>query len=242
MRQGAYKATTLSDIKNFYDKHLIEHTPLETSEHYAWILKLMRPRSDARFLDVACGAGFMVKEAKKSGLDAYGIDASEVVVDLAKKNVPGANILLGDGENLPWPDNHFDYVTSLGSLEHYLHPEIGIKEIGRVLKSDGLSCVLVPNSFSLKDVLTIMAKGGLDADEQECVSRMATRNEWIELIENNGLKIIKTYKCNEFHPLFKKGTLKMKSVKKFGKSLFIRLFCAFNLSELFVFLATKSSI
>jgi len=240
MRQDIYQAKTLADIKEFYNKHLSEHTPRETSLHYRWILKLMHPKLNARFLDVACGTGFMVREAKKAGLEACGIDVSEVAVKLAKENAQGANILLGDGETLPWPDNYFDYVTSLGSLEHYLHPEIGIREIRRVLKPDGLSCIMLPNSFSLKDIFMVMTRGGSNIDEQEVVSRSATKNEWSGLIEKNGFKITKTYKYNEFHPLFKKGTLKLKSLKKFGKSLLIRLICPFNLAELFFFLAVKS--
>lgn len=96
---------------------------------------------------------------------------------------PGAYILIGDGENLPWPDNYFDYVTSLGSLEHYLHPEIGIREIKRVLKTDGLSCIMLPNRFSLKDIFRVMIRGGLGIGEQDFVERAATKNEWIELIE-----------------------------------------------------------
>ena len=240
MMQDMYQAKTLADIKEFYNKHLSEHTPRETSLHYRWILKLMHPKLNARFLDVACGAGFMVKEAKKAGLEACGIDVSEVAVKLAKENAHGANILLGDGETLPWPDNYFDYVTSLGSLEHYLHQEIGIREIRRVLKPDGLSCIMVPNSFSLKDIFMVITSGGSNIDEQEVVSRLATKNEWIGLIEKNAFKITKTYKCNEFHPLFKRGTLKIKSLRKFGKSLLIKLICPLNLAEHFVFLVTKN--
>lgn len=116
-----YRAKTLADIASFYDQHLSEHTPRRTSPHYQWILRLLDPTPGARFLDVAWGAGFMVKEAEKAGLDSYGIDASEVAIKLAKQNTPGAHILIGDGEKLPWSDNYFDYVTSLGSLEHYLH-------------------------------------------------------------------------------------------------------------------------
>ena len=145
-----------------------------------------------------------------------------------------------DMESMLFKDNYFDYVTSLGSLEHYLHPEIGIREIRRVLKPDGLSCIMVPNSFSLKDIFMVMTRGGSNIDEQEVVSRSATKNEWGGLIEKNGFKITKTYRYNEFHPLFKKGTLKLKSLKKFGKSLLIRLICPFNLAELFFFLAVKN--
>lgn len=234
-----YQAKTPADIKNFYDKHLTEHTPRKTSPHYQWILKLMHPKPGARFLDVACGAGFMVKEAKEAGLEAYGIDISPIAVGLAKENAPGACLIIGDGENLPYPDNHFDYVTSLGSLEHYLSPEIGIREIRRVLKTDGLSYIMLPNSFSLKDIFRVMIHGGLDISEQDFVERAATKNMWIELIKENGLKIIKSYKYNEFHPLFERNTLKIKSLRKFTKSLFIKFICPLNLVEHFVFLTVK---
>jgi len=234
-----YKAKSLADIKKFYDKHLTKHTPRKSSSHYQWILKLMHPKPSAFFLDVACGAGFMVDEAKKAGLRAYGIDASPVAIELARKNAPDTHLLIGDGENLPWPNDYFDYVTSLGSLEHYLHPEIGIREIRRVLKADGLSCIMLPNSFSLKDIFRVIIRGGLDIGEQDFVERAGTKNEWVELIEKNGFRIIKSYKFNEAHSLFEKDTLKIKSLRKFTKSFFRNLVCPFNLAEHFVFLAVK---
>lgn len=236
-----YQANTLDDIRNFYDEHLTKHTSLKSSPHYCWILKLMRPKKDARFLDVACGAGFMLAEAEKIGLKTYGIDISPVAVKLARENVADSHILIGDGENLPWPDNFFDYVTSLGSLEHYLDPEKGLEEIRRVLKKEGLACIMLPNSFSLRDILTVLIRGKLNIDEQEGVSTSAPKNTWIEMIEKNGLKIKKIYKCNEVHSLIKRNSFfKFKSFKKFAKSFFIRLFCPLNLAECFVFMVVKN--
>lgn len=235
-----YKATTSKDIKNFYDKHLKDHTPVIASSHYNWILRLIQPKPDLRFLDVACGAGFMLKVAQKRDLKVYGVDISSVAVELSKKNVPCAQILLTDGEHLPWHDSCFDYVTSLGSLEHYLHPENGIKEIARVLNKEGKACLMLPNDFNLKNMLSVLLRGELENDEQEGISRAATRKVWIDLIEQNGLKIKKVYKCNEFHSLFVKNSFKIKSFRKFLKSFFIKIVCPLNFSEHFVFIAGKN--
>jgi len=236
-----YKVKETREIKEFYDYHLKIHTPEEPAPYYRWVLKLIRSKKGLRFLDVACGAGFMLLEAKRAGLEVFGIDISPVAVELAEKNALGASVMTGDGENLPWPDDHFDYVTSLGSLEHYLDPQRGIKEIARVLKTDGIACLMLPNTFILKDIMTVIVTGDAPADEQEGISRTATRSGWQQMIEQNGLKVKRIYRQNEFHPLFisKGGKLKVKSFRKFFKSIFIKLFCPSNLAEHFVFITEK---
>jgi len=236
-----YKATQTQEIKEFYDEHLKTHAPEESSPHYHWLLNLIRPVKGLKFLDVACGPGFMLLEAVSAGLEVFGIDISPVAVELAKKNAPGASVEVGDGENLPWPSDNFDYVTSLGSLEHYLNPQKGIAEIARVLKPGGTACIMLPNTHNLNEIMTVIATGDAPADEQDGISRTATRRAWQEMIEQNGLKVKRACRQNEFHPLFarKQGKIKVKSFRKFSKSLFIKLFCPLNLAEHFVFIAEK---
>jgi len=75
----------------------------------------------------------------------------------------------------------------LGSLEHYLHPDEGVREISRVLKKDGLACILLPNLFGLLGNVKHVWETGNIFDDGQPIARYATRNEWSVLLERNGL-------------------------------------------------------
>ena len=46
-------------------------------------------------------------------------------------------------ENLPFPDNYFDVISSFNSLDHVENMEIACKEITRTLKNNGLFLLIV---------------------------------------------------------------------------------------------------
>jgi len=90
----------------------------------------------AKVLDVGANSGeFMQLLKKKKGCDVTGADISDVVVEIAKKK--GLNMVHVDAETLPFPDNTFDVVTLMETLEHFHEPIKYLKEISRVLKPGG---------------------------------------------------------------------------------------------------------
>ena len=115
---------------------------------YLWLLALLKPKPEACLLDVSCGQGRLVTLAQRQKMAAYGIDFSPAAV-LRGRREGGWGLLVGDGTRLPFPDRVFDYVTCIGSLEHYLQPEAGMADIRRVLAEHGTACILLPNTFSL---------------------------------------------------------------------------------------------
>ena len=121
---------------------------------YEWILSRLEVTAGSALLDIATGAGTLVKYAARRGADAVGIDISIAAIRKAKADHAALNIPLADGESLPFKSEHFDFVTNIGSLEHFLHPEKGLSEMNRVLKKSGKAGIFVPNSYSLGDILT----------------------------------------------------------------------------------------
>jgi ubiquinone/menaquinone biosynthesis C-methylase UbiE len=51
--------------------------------------------------------------------------------------------IFAKSENIPFPDNYFDYIASFNSLDHVDNVEDTIKEIHRVLKTNGVFLLLV---------------------------------------------------------------------------------------------------
>jgi SAM-dependent methyltransferase len=59
------------------------------------------------------------------------------MVALARGLVPDGEFVVGDAENLPYPDDSFDAVICNFGLHHVSRPEQAVAECGRVLRSGG---------------------------------------------------------------------------------------------------------
>ena len=150
----------------------------EMPSYYPWILKHLCTKKEGLLLDIATGLGSVLTDSEKIGLKPIGIDISITAIRRVKQLDPDARALLGDGESLPFPDNSFDYVTNLGSLEHFLNPSKGIQEISRLLKNDGRAAIFVPNSYYLVDIIRNVLLKGYGPTHDQPVEIFATKNEW----------------------------------------------------------------
>lgn len=215
------------ELKNSYDRIFRESPLRESEEHYKWVLKTLFPEKGKILLDVACGGGHFLREAEKIGIKTFGIDISESALIIAKKETKNSKLLCANGESLPFREETFDYVSNLGSLEHFLDPERGVREIARVLKKEGKCAVLVPNSYFLMTILNVWRTGSTGRDTVQEIDRWATRKEWEDLLESNGLKVEKVLKYNYKTP---KDPLKYR---------LLRPFIPLNLSYSFLFICKK---
>jgi len=85
-----------------------------------------------------------VREELFSKIDWYGLDVD--FKRMKQANAQGCyRMTMGDLDvGLPYADDTFDIVVSSHVLEHVGHPEIGIREMHRVLKPGGMIVVGVP--------------------------------------------------------------------------------------------------
>ncbi len=90
-----------------------------------------------RVLDVGAGKGYLLHELTQAvpGLEVAGLDISGYAIANAKEEVRGC-LQEGNARALPWPDDHFDFVVSLGALHNLPIDDLfaAIKEIERVGK------------------------------------------------------------------------------------------------------------
>jgi ubiquinone/menaquinone biosynthesis C-methylase UbiE len=167
---------------------------------YKWVLDKLSPRKESSLLDVAFGLGLLMKHAIRRNILCTGIDLSMSVAVQVQRELPGSQILLADGEKLPFPDHYFDYITNLGSLEHFINPDQGIQEMQRVLKMDGRAAILLPNSYYLLDILQKVMLTGNGPTHHQIIERFATYHEWAKLLEYHGFHVKASYKYNFFLP------------------------------------------
>ena len=85
-------------------------------------------------LDIGCGVGAFLRLVAARGARAFGLDASEALLDLAHTRVPSADLRLGDMEALPYDDDRFDLVTGFSSFFFANDIAAALREAGRVAK------------------------------------------------------------------------------------------------------------
>jgi SAM-dependent methyltransferase len=90
-----------------------------------------------RILDVGCGKGYLLHEFTQvvPGVDVAGLEISEYAIEHAKPEVKDA-IRQGNATDLPFNDNAFDLVVSLGCLHNLANYDLdqAAREIERVSK------------------------------------------------------------------------------------------------------------
>jgi len=118
---------------------------LRPAEAYPIFVHLVGAQPGERLLDVACGAGLLLRAARERGVRAMGIDLSRVAAGLAGR---GASV--GNAELLPYRDGSFDCITCIGSLERMIDREAVLREMQRVARPGARFCVMVRNSRTFK--------------------------------------------------------------------------------------------
>ena len=156
---------------------------------YQWLIGLLEPSSGYSLLDISCGEGRLVSIARSMGLKAIGMDFAFSGVEKGFSNSPDAGWAVADGKSLPVSSTSVDYVTHIGSLEHYSHLEPGAYEIARILKSDGKACILLPNAFGLTGNIRHVIRTGDVYDDGQPLQRYATYRYWENLLTSAGLEI-----------------------------------------------------
>ena len=91
--------------------------------------------ADLRVLDVGCGTGYTTSGvlSRSDVCEVVGLDMNPVQLNKAVKNLHSKKARLsisrGDAENLPFVDDSFDAVISVGAIEYFPDPERVLKEL-----------------------------------------------------------------------------------------------------------------
>lgn len=101
-------------------------------------LKLLGNIRGKKVLDLGCGPGINAKKMQKFGAKVKGIDLSNYLIDIAKKEASNIEFLIGDVEKLPYKNGEFDIVVSSLVLGHIKDWKKTLSEVRRVLKRGGI--------------------------------------------------------------------------------------------------------
>ena len=114
-----------------------------------------------RLLDVGCGAGLALAIARDFGAEVSGIDAAEGLIEIARQRLPGADLRVGELEQLPWRDGCFDIVTGFNSFQYAEDRVHGLQEAARTMTADGRLVAAVwgqPDQCQMADYLAALGR------------------------------------------------------------------------------------
>jgi ubiquinone/menaquinone biosynthesis C-methylase UbiE len=235
-----HRIDSTADTARAYDElHAEGHLRMRDS-FYKWLLTLLRPQSGQSLLEVSCGQSPLMHFGSKAGLRVAGLDLSPSAVQIAASQVPSAPLCVANAERLPYPNNTFNFVTNIGSVEHYFHPDRAIRDMARVLRPDGLALILLPNTFGLLGNILYVWRRGDVFDDGQPLQRYGTQGQWRRLLELNGLHVVRTVKYEREWPrTWKDFWWYALRPHKMGRALLTPLIPT-NLASFLVFLCQKA--
>jgi demethylmenaquinone methyltransferase/2-methoxy-6-polyprenyl-1,4-benzoquinol methylase len=124
------------------------------------VLKLVADKNPKTVLDIATGTGDLaILMANTTAETIVGLDISAGMLEVGEQKIRAQNLsykitmVLADSEKIPYKDNTFDAITVAFGVRNFENLEVGLSEILRVLKPNGIFVILetsVPEKFPFK--------------------------------------------------------------------------------------------
>jgi SAM-dependent methyltransferase len=127
-----------------------------TKENFFWwheamkhsnrqILSLLGPAKSRRMLDVGCGSGTFLADARDAGWAMSGLEINAEFPEFCRKELGVEDVKVGLVSDPPFSAASFDAVAMLDVLEHMYDPVVSVTQCARLLKPGGVLVVKSPN-------------------------------------------------------------------------------------------------
>ncbi|MBP8718934.1 MAG: class I SAM-dependent methyltransferase [Candidatus Atribacteria bacterium] len=138
-----------ANYDKWYETKIGEHADQVETE---CAFSLFKVRAGRSILEVGCGTGnFSIKLARQGAL-VTGVDISHKMLTIARKKAKQEKLNITfkkmDSLNLQFPDNYFDSVISMATIEFVSTPLKMISEMFRVVKGGGFILIGTINRAS----------------------------------------------------------------------------------------------
>jgi len=153
-------------------------------------VELVQPRPTDRVLDVATGTGNTALALAPHVAEVVGLDLTPEMLDQARRvaaerGVENVEWVLGDAEELPFPDASFDVWIARAAPHHFHRLGRSLEEALRVLKPGGKAVVI--DSSGPREARDHLHEVELLRDPSHV--RMYTLEEWIDHLEGAGFLV-----------------------------------------------------
>ena len=153
-----------SEEYKYYDLH-------EAHEELPRVIEIFKKRKVSKVLDLGCGVGRNLLPLVRKGFETTGIDGSKEAIKKIKQKLKDKSLLAkikwGVFQNLSLPDNYFDAVISIQTLNHGYESDIkvGFDEMSRVLKIGGIIFLTLPGRVANGKVRYVLIKTAKKVEE-----------------------------------------------------------------------------
>lgn len=139
-----------------------------------------------RALDVGAGTGALAFALASRAASVVGVELDEELAARARADAPpNCEIVIGDGERLPFDDFSFDVAATLRTLHHTPRPELLVAELARVTKPGGR--VLVADQLAPADPLAAFELNRFERARDATTTRLLADADLRGLFDANGL-------------------------------------------------------
>lgn len=142
MNSEQYKQLSIREFTKVADQYETDHAGIYEMcrKDYPDILEELEKEPFENLLDCGCGTGPMISLLNEVYPERHytGIDLTPKMIEVAqRKQLPNAEFLVGDCEELPFSDDSFDVVICSQSFHHYPNPQAFFNNVHRVLRPGG---------------------------------------------------------------------------------------------------------
>jgi len=143
---------------------------------------------DERALDVGAGTGAFAFAIAPRVREVVAVEIDEELAARARDDAPAnVEVVVGDGEHLPFEAFSFDLSGSLRTLHHTKRPELLIAELARVTKPGGT--ILVADQLAPSDPLAAFELTRFEHARDPSTTRVLADTDLRGLFDANGLHL-----------------------------------------------------
>ena len=159
---------------------------LNRGREYATLSRMLALSRTDTVLDAGSGDGFWTARFATHCAQVTGLEPDGRLLSYARALHQHPNIVYvcGVAECLPFPNNTFDKVVSINSLEHFADPLEGLREMARVLKPGGRLAISVDSLLPENSPLAFRAWH----KRRHFVTQYFTRDELLDMMQTVGLR------------------------------------------------------
>ena len=143
--QEIYGADYFLGEKNEESEIRVSNLKGATASCYLDRLKEYAGSNAGRLLEIGCGGGNLLVEARSRGFEVNGVEISPSAATRANKLLGVESVLTGTIESVSLPEGSFDIIISADSIEHVRDPVRFLHRVWRLLKPAGVVFIVTPS-------------------------------------------------------------------------------------------------
>ena len=143
------KIPSEKELENHYEGYSRNDylSPITIKRYHELLDQFEKYRKTNKLLDVGCGIGYFLEEAKKRGWEVYGTEYTEEAIEICSNK--GISMQKGVLTPSNYDLESFDIITSFEVIEHINNPREELNNFYKLLRKGGLVYVTTPNFNSI---------------------------------------------------------------------------------------------